>query len=217
MKRIVIALFCCSFVFNYVLATDFQRLANLADQRYGNLAKQRVIELESLFNSLRSASEQEQLQRINTFFNDHIDFVSDQDNWGASDYWATPLESLGKNQGDCEDYSIAKYTFLRALGIPDDRLKLTYVRAQIGGSHSKVFQAHMVLSYYESPTAEPLILDNLISEIHKSSRRSDLKPVFSFNSAGLWVGNATNQKGGSLKSLSRWGDVLTRIRIDGIE
>lgn len=210
-------LFCCIFVFSFALAADFQRLLNLADQRYGHLAKERVVELESLYVSLRTASELEKLQRINTFFNYHIDFVSDQDNWGASDYWATPLESLGKSQGDCEDYSIAKYTLLRALGIPDERLKLTYVRAQIGGSHSKVFQAHMVLSYYESPTAEPLILDNLIAEIHPSSRRSDLKPVFSFNSAGLWVGNATNQKGGSLKSLSRWSDVLTRIRNDGLE
>lgn len=199
------------------IATDFRHLANLAEQRYGNQAKQRVIELESLFMNLRSASELEQLQRINAFFNYHIDFVSDQDNWNTSDYWATPLESLGKSQGDCEDYSIAKYTFLRALGIPDERLKLTYVRAQIGGPHSKVFQAHMVLSYYESPTAEPIILDNLISEIHKSSRRNDLRPVFSFNSAGLWVGNATNQKGNSLKSLSRWSDVLIRIRNDGIE
>ncbi len=143
--------------------------------------------------------------------------MSDQDNWSTSDYWATPLESLGKSQGDCEDYSIAKYTFLRALGIPDERLKLTYVRAQIGGAHSKVFQAHMVLSYYESPTSEPLILDNLISEIHKSSRRTDLRPVFSFNSAGLWVGSTSNQKGGSLKSLSRWVDVLTRIKNDGID
>lgn len=199
------------------IATDFRLLANLAEQRYGAQAKQKVLQLESLLNTLQSASEPEQLKGINTFFNANIRFVSDQNNWGASDYWATPLESLGKNKGDCEDYSIAKYTFLRSLGIPDERLKLTYVKARIGGSHSKVFQAHMVLSYYKSPTAEPMILDNLISDIYPSSRRTDLKPVFSFNSAGLWVGTSTNTKGGSLKSLSRWGDVLTRIKNDGIK
>ena len=199
----------------FAIATDFQQLAKLAEQRYGSQAKQRVLELESLFTRLQSAPESEQLARINTFFNHYIDFVSDQDSWGTSDYWATPLESLGKSQGDCEDYSIAKYTFLRALGIPDERLKLTYVKAQIGGPHSKIFQAHMVLSYYASPTEEPVILDNLVSEIYKSSRRVDLKPVFSFNSAGLWIGNST--KGNSLKSLSRWSDVLTRIKNDGIE
>lgn len=107
-------------------------MANLANQRYGHLAKERIVELESLYMSLRPASELEKLKRINTFFNANIEYVSDQENWGVSDYWATPLESLGKSQGDCEDYSIAKYTFLRALGIPNDRLRLTYVRAQMG-------------------------------------------------------------------------------------
>lgn len=198
-----------------VFATDFQHLASLANQRYGSQAKQRILKLESLLVRLKSASEPEQLKRINDFFNANIYFVSDKKNWGNSDYWATPLESLGKQQGDCEDYSIAKYTFLRSLGIPDERLKMTYVKAQIGGPHSKVYQAHMVLSYYETPSAEPLILDNLVSSILSSSRRSDLRPVFSFNSAGLWIGKST--KRGSLTSLSRWNMVLTRIKNDGIE
>jgi len=199
------------------IATDFQQLANLAEQRYGSKTKQTILELESLLIDLKVTSEIEQLRRINQFFNTHIDFVSDQDNWGESDYWATPLESLGRKKGDCEDFSIAKYTFLRVLGIPNERLKLTYVRARIGGPHSKVFQAHMVLSYYATPSSEPLILDNLISEIHESSRRVDLTPIFSFNSEGLWTGAASNTKGQSLKSLSRWSNVLMRIKNDGIE
>lgn len=199
------------------IATDFQHLADLANQRYGQQAKQTVLSLETLINDLKSAPESEKLRKINSFFNLHINFVSDQDNWGEKDYWATPLESIGKTKGDCEDYSIAKYIFLRELGIPDERLKLTYVKARIGGPDSNVFQAHMVLSYYATPTSEPLILDNLLSEIHESSRRVDLRPVFSFNSQGLWTGITNNTKGSSLKSLSRWSDVLTRIKNDGIE
>ena len=199
------------------IATDFQHLADLANQRYGLQAKETVLSLETLINDLKSASESEKLRKINSFFNLHINFVSDQDNWGEKDYWATPLESIGKNKGDCEDYSIAKYIFLRELGIPDERLKLTYVKARIGGPDSNVFQAHMVLSYYATPTSEPLILDNLLSEIHESSRRVDLRPIFSFNSQGLWTGITNNTQGSSLKSLSRWSDVLTRIKNDGIE
>lgn len=203
--------------FSIAIATDFKQLANLADQRYGNHAKQTILELESLLGSLQTASEPEQLKRINHFFNANINFVSDKQNWGKKDYWATPLESIGTTKGDCEDYSIAKYIFLRELGIPDERLKLTYVRAKIGGSRSKVVQAHMVLSYYATPTAKPVILDNLISEIHDSSRRVDLTPIFSFNSKGLWTGIKNNTKGSSLKSLSRWRNVLARIKNDGIE
>lgn len=166
---------------------------------------------------LRSAPDNVKIKKINAFFNAHITFVSDKANWGEKDYWATPLESLGKSKGDCEDYSIAKYIFLRELGIPDEQLKLTYVRARIGGPQSKVSQAHMVLSYYATPSSEPLILDNLISDIHEGSRRVDLRPIFSFNSQGLWTGIKTNTKGSSLKSLSRWRKVLTRIKNDGIE
>lgn len=212
-----VGFFILSFIVTWAIATDFQQLALLAEQRYGQDAKQSVIELETLLQHLETASEQEQLDRINHFFNDKINFVSDKSNWQQNDYWATPLESLGTQKGDCEDYSIAKYIFLRALGIPDSRLKLTYVRARIGGPHSKIVQAHMVLSYYSTPTAEPMILDNLISEIHKSSRRIDLTPIFSFNSEGMWAGVSNQKRGSSLKSLSRWRKVLTRIKQDGID
>ncbi|MBL3278677.1 hypothetical protein ELP91_28930, partial [Klebsiella pneumoniae] len=81
------------------------------------------------------------------------------DVWGQVDYWGSPLETLTKGQGDCEDYAIGKYFALMAAGVPSARMRLVYVRAQNGG----VIQAHMVLAYYPTPDAEPLILDNLIT------------------------------------------------------
>jgi len=196
---------------------DFHKLANLASQRYGENARNSIYELQTLIVELKSASEIDKLKRINDFFNQKITFDDDNTIWGEPDYWATPLESIGKSRGDCEDFSIAKYIFLRALDIPNERLKLTYVRAQIGGPHSKIFQAHMVLSYYATPSSEPLILDNLISDVRESSRRIDLTPIFSFNSEGLWAGAANTAKDTSLNNLSRWRSVLVRIQNDGIE
>ena len=199
------------------IATDFNKLANLANERYGEDAKKSIYELQTLLIELKSAPEIEKLKRINLFFNDKITFDDDMSVWGVSDYWATPLESIGKKRGDCEDFAIAKYVFLRSLDIPNERLKLTYVRAQIGGPHSKIFQAHMVLSYYATPTSEPLILDSLISDVREASRRVDLTPIFSFNSEGLWAGTASTANGTSLNNLSRWRNVLVRIQQDGIE
>lgn len=196
---------------------DLNRLAEHASQFYGAQTRKDVENLTLLMEQLKSADEKEQLQQINTFFNQHIRrFDEDINIWGKSDYWATPLESLGRQSGDCEDYSIAKYLFLKQL-IPDEKLRLTYVRAQIGGQHSKIFLAHMVLIYYETPTAEPLILDNLISDIRPASRRKDLRPIFSFNSEGLWVGTEKQDKGNSAAHLSRWSDVLKRAKADGVE
>ncbi|ACT50261.1 transglutaminase family protein cysteine peptidase BTLCP [Methylovorus glucosotrophus SIP3-4] len=199
-------------------ATDFSKLRTLAEQRYGDRAKNTIIELEALLNTLRDAPDQEKLEKINLFVNDKIRRFDDDINiWGQSDYWATPLESLGREAGDCEDYSIAKYVFLRELGIPNEKLRLTYVRAKIGGPNSRISQAHMILSYYPMPNAEPLILDNLIISIRPASRRPDLVPIFSFNSEGLWTGTSTTPSSDSLSHLSRWRNVLARMQADGIE
>lgn len=196
---------------------DYDKLADHAARQYGPQALQDVEDLTLLMAQLKTADEMTQLNQINLFFNQRIRrFEDDITIWGQSDYWATPLESLGRQRGDCEDYSIAKYLFLKHL-IPDEKLRLTYVRAQIGGPYSKIFQAHMVLIYYETPTAEPLVLDNLISEIRPASRRKDLRPIFSFNSDGLWVGTDKQDKGNSGAHLSRWSDVLRRAKADGID
>lgn len=200
------------------VATDFTKLGNLAAQRYGERTHATVNELQVTLEALSSASDLEKLKGINTFFNRKIrHFDSDINIWGQSDYWATPLESMGRERGDCEDYSIAKYIFLRQLDIPDDKLKLTYVKAQIGGPQSKISQAHMVVTYYATPNAEPLVLDNLISDIRPASRRSDLTPIFSFNSEGLWVGSSSDSKGNPVSHLSRWRDLLARVHSDGID
>ncbi len=159
----------------------------------------------------------EKIQQINAFFNEKIQFVNDIDLWGQSDYWATPLETIGKQAGDCEDFSIAKYIFLKVLDIPDEKLRLTYVRANMAAYGSNTIVAHMVLSYYPTPQSEPLILDSLEPEILPASQRKNLTPIFTFNSSGLWLGSSNAQKGSSTSHLSRWRDVLVRIKADGIE
>ncbi|MDO8701662.1 MAG: transglutaminase-like cysteine peptidase [Undibacterium sp.] len=159
------------------------------------------------------------LQKVNDFFNQKIIYFEDQEIWGQSDYWATPMESLSKGKGDCEDYVIAKYFALRNMNIPDNQLRLIYVKARIGGPNSTLVQAHMVLAYYASADAEPLVLDNLISDIRPASRRTDLFPIFSFNRQGVFAGAAPNAVlgPGGTSRLSRWQDLLERTRREGFE
>jgi predicted transglutaminase-like cysteine proteinase len=127
------------------------------------------------------------------------------------------LESIGRGAGDCEDYSIAKYIFLKILNVSNDKLRLTYVRAVITVQDFSTARAHMVLSYYATPQSEPLILDSLNPEILPASSRKDLTPIFSFNDKGLWVGASNKPKSDASAHLSKWRDVLTRIQADGIE
>ena len=74
----------------------------------------------------------------------------------------------------------------------------------------------MVLTYYSSPNAMPLVLDSLINEIKPASERQDLLPVYSFNAEGLFLPGAQgNKKVSDTKRLSRWQDVLKKMTAEG--
>lgn len=173
----------------------------------------------TLLSGLNEVSVDIKLQKVNQFFNRKLSFTDDTELWGQSDYWATPLESLSKGKGDCEDYVIAKYFSLKSLNIPDAQLRLVYVKARIGGPNSGVTQAHMVLAFYPTADGEPMILDNLITDIRPASRRTDLSPIFSFNGLGIFAGSAINATlgPGGTSRLSRWQDLLERARKEGFE
>lgn len=214
LKGICLLLFGASLVFAGV---ELDRMLLLASQRYGDAGASSVTAWRTLLTSTAGQSDSVKLQRVNDFFNRRTRFRDDRDIWGVEDYWASPLEVLGRAEGDCEDFAIAKYMTLKLMGVSSDKMRLAYVKARLGGPQSSLVQAHMVLSYYPAPGDEPLILDNLISDIRPASRRPDLTTVFGFNTEGLWVGGAAPRAGASPQRLSKWQAVLLRMREEGIE
>ena len=189
---------------------DFGVIVQKAESRYGNLGqgKSRIQAWEAQIKVSSTSSELDKLTEINRFFNRQIRFSDDIQIWKQNDYWATPVEMLVKGEGDCEDYSLAKYFTLRRLGIPSEKMRITYVKAL------NYNQAHMVLTYYASPGAEPLVLDNLINVIKPASQRRDLLPVYAFNAEGLYLPGSNSKKSDS-KRLSRWQDLLKKMRTEG--
>ncbi|GGX90288.1 hypothetical protein GCM10007160_17170 [Litchfieldella qijiaojingensis] len=192
---------------------DPSRLRQSMQTMYGSRGLTTLEEWFALLEQLAGSPIDEQLREVNRFFNRRVRWLDDIDIWGREDYWATPLETLGRGEGDCEDYSIAKYITLTQLGVPVERLRMIYVRARIGRSNTS--QAHMVLGYYRHPSVEPLILDNLVPSITPASQRTDLDPVFSFNSDGLWAGGSTQSRADPTQRLSRWRSVLGRMQEQG--
>lgn len=207
---------CIVLAYAVFAAPDLDRMGALAMQRYGEPASALVADWRRMLQDADAQPEQARLERVNSFFNRRIRFDDDALIWKTNDYWATPLETMGRKAGDCEDFAIAKYVSLRLLGVPADKLRLIYVRAQIGGPSSAISQAHMVVGYFPTPDAEPLVLDNLIGEIRPAARRPDLFPVFSFNDAGLWVAGAQQSSADPTARLSRWRDALQRMRSEGL-
>jgi predicted transglutaminase-like cysteine proteinase len=196
-------------------AWDADRMIAAA-QKLGPRATSAVRALQSTLSAVQEADELAQLDELNRFFNRRIEFRDDSEVWGQHDYWASPLELLARGQGDCEDFAIAKYFSLLALGMPPAKLRMVYVRAQLGGPGGAT-RAHMVLAFYATPGAEPLILDNLITDLRPASRRPDLEPVFSFNAEGLWQGVGAQAAGDPVARLSRWREVLAKAKAEGFQ
>ncbi|WP_036190936.1 transglutaminase-like cysteine peptidase [Marinobacter lipolyticus] len=182
------------------------RLLNYVREEFGQEAHARLENWQNLNRMAANAPRERQLALVNSFFN-RARFISDMEHWGEEDYWATPVELLTTNGGDCEDFSIAKYLTLKSMGVPDEELRIVYVKAL------DLNQAHMVLAWYPTPDADPLILDNLINQIKPASQRNDLEPVYSFNGEGLWLNQSggRQQRVGEAGKLDHWQDMNKRL------
>lgn len=201
---------------NALAIPDYKKISNQAlgrvEARFGPKGRERVSGWKDLLNELAAKvppEDAEQIRVANDYFN-RVEWLWDIDHWGKEDYWATPIETLGSNGGDCEDYSIGKYFSLTSLGMDASKLRITYVKAL------DYDLAHMVLAYYETPSSEPLILDNINKTILPASQRRDLLPVYSFNGDGLWLAKsrARTVKGDVSKNLPSWGGLKSKIEAE---
>jgi len=181
---------------------------NQVNKKYGLKAKTRVELWDKMLQSSKDKKILNKLKNVNDFFN-KIKYKTDPRHWRKKDYWATPYEFLGTGAGDCEDYAIAKYYSLRKLGVPENKLRITYVIYK--KRNTRFDQAHMVLTYHHKPGATPIVLDNINKKLQLANKRKDLKPVYSFNASGLW--QAKNK--GSVKvgknNLKAWKSLMSRI------
>lgn len=177
------------------------------EHKYGSRARQRFVEWQALMERGKNDAEIDKLQQVNQFFNNNIQFTEDIVLWLKNDYWATPGELLTKGAGDCEDFSIAKYFTLIEMGMQENRLRITYVKAL------ELNQAHMVLTYFQSPQSIPLVLDNLEPDIKPATDRKDLQPVYSFNASNLWLAKSkgNGEQVGEADHIDLWADLKRRM------
>jgi predicted transglutaminase-like cysteine proteinase len=167
-----------------------------------------LTKLQELILSDNSVTDRDKLNKVNNFFN-QMEFVSDLDHWGKKDYWATPVELLTTYAGDCEDFSAAKFFTLLAMGVPEEKLYLTYVKSL------KYNDYHMVLTYHSNPKDEPLILDNIVGKVKSSSERADLVFIYSFNGRDLRLAKQSGLGvlAGSSTRLKVWQGLMKRMSV----
>lgn len=177
----VIALLLTLIVVGINAGTDFYVPDDRMKQYGGKYGEQAVTRLNGLLNlmdSLTGVTDDKKAIEVNKFFN-QIQYASDAKVWGKSDYWASRLEFLGVGMGDCEDYAVAKFLTLIQLGVPQEKLFLTYVK--------KGTEPHLVVTYYKEPNTVPFVLDNYDKSIQPATQRTDLAPVYSFTANDLFL------------------------------
>ena len=118
------------------------------------------------------------LQDLNDFVNQWA-YITDMNNWGKSDYWASPLEFMS-NSGDCEDYAIMKYVALKGLGVSQSDMRIVVVQDTVRDV------AHAVLAVYLEG-AKPFIMDSLFDTVLSHDKILQYIPHYSVNETTRWA------------------------------
>ena len=118
------------------------------------------------------------LQDLNDFVN-QWSYITDMNNWGKRDYWASPLEFL-ENSGDCEDYAIMKYVALKELGVLQSDMRIVVVQDTVRDI------AHAVLAVYLDGE-EPLVMDSLFDTVLSHDKIKQYIPHYSVNETTRWA------------------------------
>jgi len=137
----------------------------------------RVMLWKAEIQRLKGKSVSEQIAGVNSFFN-KVPYIEDIDNYGKTDYWATPIEFLS-NGGDCEDFAIAKYASLRALGFSAEQLRIAIVQDKVKNI------PHAILIVYSGEGN--FVLDNQDKRVEYVADVTRYKPIFSINSTSWWL------------------------------
>jgi predicted transglutaminase-like cysteine proteinase len=127
----------------------------------------------------RLLDKRQQLSAVNAELN-RFRYITDPQNWGVPDYWSTLLEFLGRD-GDCEDYAIAKYVTLKALGWTADSMRVAIVQDE------NLNVPHAILAVRLN--GDTFILDNQISQVMPDNAIRHYRPIYSINETAWWLHN----------------------------
>lgn len=134
-------------------------------------------EWSEFLDSLKGKDQTSQVHAVNRYMN-RVRYIVDPRNYGVPDYWATPKQFLTRN-GDCEDYAIAKYLSLRALGFTPSQLRVVVLQ----DLNLKIAHAILVVSL----NGRALVLDNQIRGVVNARTIHHYKAIYSINEKFWWL------------------------------
>lgn len=135
-----------------------------------------------------------------------LGYIEDSVNYGVSDYWATPKETIKSGGGDSEDLAIGKLFELVSKGVNEHSLRLVLLESK-DGSKTK---------FVVSRTSDEgeFYLDAGTNAIKPANKFNDYEVVYKLNRHSLDVVSYERLAKHS-KDLANWHSMLARMKQDG--
>lgn len=133
----------------------------------------------AVIEEARSRSGRARLGAVNRAVNLAIRWTSDLAQYGVTDIWASPLMTFASGAGDCEDYAIAKFYSLRALGMDNTNLRIVVLQDM------NLQIPHAILVAYLD--GKYMVLDNQIPQVVDASIIHHYRPFYSINEEYWWL------------------------------
>lgn len=153
------------------------------DKKWATIANSRLSDTDekwaAMLRRARAESVAGKVGLINAWVNAHLRFADDAHEYGVTDYWASAVQSLHRERGDCEDYAIAKMQLLKAAGIADEDLYLIIANDLVRRADHAVLGVRLAEQMF--------ILDNETDQVLPSAQIRDYRPIITFNASGKWI------------------------------
>lgn len=127
--------------------------------------------LQPILVSSAQSSMRDKLNMVNAMVNGAIRYRPDIETYKVADYWATPSETLARQQGDCEDFAILKMAALRAEGIDPSKMSIVVLFDQKRRFYHAVLSVDVGGRYF--------ILDNMRNQVLEDTQLPDYQPLYS--------------------------------------
>lgn len=142
-----------------------------------------ALQLLDIVDGARARDGRARLGEVNRALNLAIKATSDQAQYGQADVWASPLATLARGAGDCEDYAIAKFAALRLAGVAAEDLRIVIMHDAIHGDDHAVAAARL--------DGRWLTLDNRRMAMVEDDAVRNYRPTFLMAQSGIMRYDAT--------------------------
>jgi predicted transglutaminase-like cysteine proteinase len=131
----------------------------------------------AIVDTARARDGRARLGEINRAINLAIKPMGDFEQYGEIDVWSSPLSTLTRGNGDCEDYAIAKFVALQLAGVATDDLRIVILRDTIRGEDHAVAAARL--------DGHWLTLDNRRMAMVEDAKVRNYRPTFVIDTNGV--------------------------------